>query len=156
AALPELALVPKAVASTLGLLEEPGRPLTATVVDALRSKAALLVLDNCEHLVDACAALAAALLHACPRLRVLATSRQALGVAGEAIYRAPPLSLPDLAPPARAGSGGAPGVARNEWVPPETSARTRQPDLAAADLAGYEAVRLFVERARLVHSGFTL
>src|SRR5262249_2794668 len=74
------ALVPQAVAAAVGVREAPGRPLVATVTDALRPRRLLLVLDNCEHLLDACARLADALLRACPHLRVLATSREALGV----------------------------------------------------------------------------
>jgi predicted ATPase len=88
-------LVPKAVASTLGLPEQPNRQLTETLVDALRSKRVLLVLDNCEHLVEGCARLAEALLSTCPGLRILATSRETLGAAGEVVWRVPPLSWPD-------------------------------------------------------------
>ncbi len=77
-------LVPQAVAAALGVSEQPGRPLTQTLSDYLRSRQTLLVLDNCEHLIDACARLVDALLGTCPELRVLATSREALGVAGEA------------------------------------------------------------------------
>src|SRR5262249_36261715 len=77
AALADPLLVPHVAASALGVVEEPGRPLGATLVDALRPRALLLLLDNCEHLVAACAALADLLLRNCPRLRILATSRQA-------------------------------------------------------------------------------
>ena len=82
-------LVPQAVAAVLGVREQPGQPLLATLADALRRRTLLIVLDNCEHLVGACAALADALLRTCPDLRILATSRQPLGVAGEAIWRVP-------------------------------------------------------------------
>jgi predicted ATPase/DNA-binding SARP family transcriptional activator len=88
-------LVPQAVASTLGVHEAAGRPLTETVAKHLRSKKTLLVLDNCEHLVEACAALADVLLGACPDLRVLATSREPLSIAGEVTWPVPSLSLPD-------------------------------------------------------------
>src|SRR5262249_10370928 len=71
------------------------RPPQATLTDALRPKRVLLVLDNCEHLLDACARLADALLRACPRLTILATSREALGIAGETAWPVPSLSLPD-------------------------------------------------------------
>ena len=74
--------------------EEPQRPLTATLADALRSKDQLILLDNCEHLIDAVAHLAQALLNACPRLRILATSREALGIVGETTWRVPSLELP--------------------------------------------------------------
>ena len=69
-------LVPKAVASALELPEQPNRQLTETLVNALRSKLVLLVLDNCEHLVDVCASLAEALLSRCLGLRILASSRE--------------------------------------------------------------------------------
>ena len=92
-------LVPQAVASVLGVREELGRPLLATLSDSLRPQRLLLVLDNCEHLVAACATLADSLLRACPDLRILATSREALGIAGETVWRVPSLTLPDLRPP---------------------------------------------------------
>ena len=72
----------------------PAGPLALTLADALRPRCLLLVLDNCEHLVDACARLADALLRACPRLTILATSREALGIAGETVWPVPPLALP--------------------------------------------------------------
>src|SRR6185437_8710427 len=82
AALSEPTLVPGTMAQALGVREEVGRPLTATLTDHLKQKQMLLVLDNCEHLVGTCAALAGALLRACPRLCILATSREGLEVAG--------------------------------------------------------------------------
>jgi predicted ATPase len=88
-------LVPQAVASTLAVREHTGRSLTATLVDALRPRYMLLVLDNCEHLIEACAALSEALLLACPYLRILATGRQDLGIGGERDWLVPSLSLPD-------------------------------------------------------------
>jgi predicted ATPase len=94
-ALSEPSLVPQSVASTLGLREQPERLLTETLTDFLRPRRALLVLDNCEHLIDACATLAQTLLATCPRLHILATSREALDVAGEIIWPVPSLSLPD-------------------------------------------------------------
>ena len=118
-------LVPEAVAAALGLRETPGRPLLATLTDALRPKRLLLVLDNCEHLLDAAAALADALLRACPSVGVLATSREPLGVPGEAPYRVPSLAVPDPDRP-----------------------------LPAARLAQVEAVRLFAARAAVVRPGF--
>ena len=83
ASLAEPSLVPQAVAFTLGVRERPVRSLTEALSDYLRTRKLLLILDNCEHLIDACAELAEALLHSCPGLRVLATSREALGIAGE-------------------------------------------------------------------------
>ena len=76
------------------LAERLGIVNAETVPDALRSSAMLLVLDNCEHLIEPCAALADELLRACPRLRILATSREPLAVPGEAVFRLPPLAIP--------------------------------------------------------------
>ncbi len=120
-------LVPGAVASALGVPEAPDRPPTGSLVDGLKSRKVLLVLDNCEHLVEACADLADVLLLTCPDLRLLATSREPLRVAGETNFMVPSLSLPE---PGRSPS--------------------------TEDLSGYEAVRLFVERARSVASDFAL
>ncbi|MBI4728413.1 MAG: tetratricopeptide repeat protein [Acidobacteria bacterium] len=93
------ALVVQAVADALDVREEQAA-LLDTLAEALRSQDLLLVLDNCEHLVDATADLVRTLLGACPRLRVLATSRQPLGVAGEVAYRVPPLPVPEPGAPA--------------------------------------------------------
>ena len=101
------------------------RPLRSAIVDALQSRRILLLLDNCEHLVEACARLADTLLRACPRLRILATSREPLAIAGEATWRVPSLALP-----ATAGT------------------------LAVEALARYEAVQLFVECAHRADSRF--
>jgi non-specific serine/threonine protein kinase len=87
-------LVARAVASVLGAQEQPGFPLPATVAGAIGSRTLLVVLDNCEHLAVECAALAHHWLSECPNLTVLATSRESLGLAGEAIYRVAPLALP--------------------------------------------------------------
>ncbi len=96
APLADPSLVPQVVASTLGVREQPGRSLTETLSDYLSSKKMLLVLDNCEHLIEACTTLAEALLRSCPELRVLATSREALGITGEVAWPVPSLSLPDI------------------------------------------------------------
>jgi predicted ATPase/DNA-binding SARP family transcriptional activator len=125
AALADPALLPQTVASTLGVREVSGQPLTETLTAALRSKHLLLLLDNCEHIIAACAYLAEALLRACPYLRILATSREPLHVAGEMIWLVPALSLPDP-----------------RQLPP------------LADLLQYEAIQLFVERARTVVASF--
>src|SRR5262249_1441925 len=83
-----------AVAQVLGVYEQPGKGLESLVVAAIASRSMLLVLDNCEHMLDACAGVATRLLMQCARLRVLATSREALGVIGERVYRVPSLTLP--------------------------------------------------------------
>jgi predicted ATPase/DNA-binding CsgD family transcriptional regulator len=127
APLADPSLVPQVVASTLGVREQPGRSLTETLSDYLESKKALLVLDNCEHLIEACAELAEALLRSCPELRVLATSREALGITGEVAWPVPSLSLPDL---------------------------RHLPDIES--LPRYESARLFVERTAAVKPTFTL
>jgi predicted ATPase/class 3 adenylate cyclase len=86
-------LVPEAVASAVGI-QQPARAAADAVADVLRPKKAVLVLDNCEHLQEAVGALCDALLRRCPDLRILATSREALGVAGEITFRVPPLGVP--------------------------------------------------------------
>jgi predicted ATPase len=127
ASLAEPSLVPQAVAFTLGVRERPGSSLTEALSDYLRTRNLLLILDNCEHLIGACAELAEALLHYCPGLRVLATSREAMGITGEIAWSVPSLSLPDL---------------------------RRLPDLES--LPRYESARLFVERTSAVRPNFTL
>src|SRR5947209_51423 len=94
APLSEPSAVPQAVASALQVKEQPNRTLTQVLQEYLQPKKLLLALDNCEHLVDPCAALVAALLSACPNLRILATSRQPLGLPEEITWRVPSLSLP--------------------------------------------------------------
>ena len=113
------------MAAALGVREQPGRELIATLADALHSRELVLLLDNCEHLVDVCAQLCEALLGACPRLRVLATSRQSLGVAGETILSVAPLELPE-----------------------------RGASLTLDRLPGYAALRLFVERGSAIAPSF--
>jgi predicted ATPase/DNA-binding CsgD family transcriptional regulator len=120
-------LLPSTVAEALGVPERPGQPLTDTLVDALRAKQTLLVLDNCEHLVAPVARLVDVLLDSCPNLRILATSREVLRVAGEGDRRIPPLSVPD---PRRRTS--------------------------AEELERYESVKLFVERAGARNPAFAL
>ena len=119
--------MPQVLATTLGLREEASRPLLATLVDHLRPKRVLLLFDNCEHLLDACAHLAEALLRGCLAVKILPTSREALGLAGEVSFRVPPLSLPD-----------------SRHVPP------------LEHLADYEAIQLFVDRAVAVKPDFAL
>jgi predicted ATPase/DNA-binding SARP family transcriptional activator/DNA-binding CsgD family transcriptional regulator len=95
APLSEPGLVVQEVAGVLGIQERSGEPLFDTLVDELRSKLTLIVVDNCEHLLDGVAPLVHDLLRFCPELRLLATSREALGVPGEIGRPVPPLSLPD-------------------------------------------------------------
>ena len=87
-------LVPSAVAQVLSVRERAGVDLTETLGNHFKSRRLLLLLDNCEHLIDACAALAAAMLQAAPEIRILASSREQLQIAGEQVYPVPPLSLP--------------------------------------------------------------
>ena len=89
-------LLPRTTAIAIGLRDEPQRPVIDMLCDYLRGKQLLLILDNCEHLVEACAQLADTLLHACPQIRILASSREALGIAGETSYLVPSLELPDM------------------------------------------------------------
>jgi predicted ATPase/class 3 adenylate cyclase len=112
-------LVPRLTAMTMGLRDEPQRPVLDMLCDYLREKQMLIILDNCEHLVDACARMADAVLHAAPHLRILASSREALGIGGEVTYRVPSLGLPNM-----------------QQLPP------------FASLSQYEAVKLFIDRAK--------
>jgi len=98
ASLSEDELVPKAVAEAVGIPEMPGRPITDALVQSMHDKERLLIVDNCEHLVEPAARLVDVLLDACPRLRVLATSREPLDVAGELNWPVPSLSVPDGLP----------------------------------------------------------
>jgi predicted ATPase len=95
APLSDSAYIVSALASVLELHEVPGIPLMDIIIDYLRAKQLLLILDNCEHLVEVSAQIADQLLHACPQLKVVASSREALGIDGETVYRVPSLSLPD-------------------------------------------------------------
>ncbi|WP_261953559.1 LuxR C-terminal-related transcriptional regulator [Streptomyces nigrescens] len=126
-------LLPQTVAAALGVRERAGRTGTEALVRALEKRSTLLLLDNCEHLAEPCAVLAAALLTRCPGLRILATSREPLRVPGEVVFRVGILSLP----PGPAGAGG-----------------DQHGDQGTDPLLRSEAVRLFLERARTCHSGF--
>ena len=95
APLSEPDLVAQTIATAIGVRVDPHRSVRETLLDELRDRQLLLVLDTCEHLVAACAVLVEALLREAPELRILATSREALGVSGETAYRVPSLSLPD-------------------------------------------------------------
>jgi predicted ATPase/DNA-binding SARP family transcriptional activator len=119
-------LVAVAAASALGIREEPGHPLAETIAAHLRQAEALLIVDNCEHVLDEAAGLVTGLLRQCPALRILATSQSRLNVTGEATWPVPPLTLP----------------------PPDE----RDPAVVARS----ESARLLCERARLARPGFSL
>jgi predicted ATPase/class 3 adenylate cyclase len=94
AAVTEQEAVTSSVTGTLGITGQPGRRELETLLDVLGPQSLLIILDNCEHLISSCAALADAILTRCPKVRLLATSREPLGIAGESVYRVPSLSLP--------------------------------------------------------------
>jgi predicted ATPase/DNA-binding XRE family transcriptional regulator len=89
------AVVAQRVAAVVRVRETAEQPLVTTLANALRHRNTLLVLDNCEHLLDACSQLVDSLLRACPEVRVLATSREPIGIGGEAVWRVPSLALPE-------------------------------------------------------------
>jgi predicted ATPase len=120
-------LVVSRVAAAVGVGEEPGRPLVDTLADALRPRRLLLALDNCEHLIDACARVCQRLLASSPGLRLIATSREPLRVAAETVWQVRPLS-----------------------VAPDDAA------LAPEDALRYEAIRLFATRAAASLPGFAI
>jgi predicted ATPase len=93
-ALTDADLISAAVASVLNIPERPGRPRLESLAAAVAPLRLLLVLDNCEHLIDGCAAIAQGLLENCPYLQILATSREHMNVEGEYVWRVPPLSMP--------------------------------------------------------------
>jgi non-specific serine/threonine protein kinase len=127
ASLSDAERVPHAVAAALGIREHPGRAVADVLLEFLRSKALLLLLDNCEHLLGAAAVLADQLLRECPRLRILVTSREGFGVSGETLQVIAPLAVP----------------------PPEAT-------LSLDQLLRFEAVRLFASRAIDLSPGFTV
>ena len=120
------ALVPQTVAAIFDIRERPDKGILELLTNALRTRSVLLIFDNSEHLLDACAQLITALLQYCTNLKILATSREAFGIAGEAIYQVPSLSTPQ---------------------PREDSIKK---------LGKYEAIQMFAERAALVQSAFQL
>ncbi len=95
APLADPALVTHTIAATLGVREQPRRTIQDALLDYLRTKTMLLILDNCEHLIATCAQLADTMLRAAPSLKIVVSSREPLGVAGETAYRVPSLPLPD-------------------------------------------------------------
>jgi predicted ATPase/class 3 adenylate cyclase len=120
------ALILQAAASVLNVRAQAGMPLMNFVADYLRAKQLLLIFDNCEHLVEASASLAEELLHLAPNIKILASSREALGIAGETVYRVPSLSMPNQA-----------NVTRDAAL-------------------GFESVRLFADRASAANPKFKL
>lgn len=127
AGLADPSLVPSTVASVLGMVEPADRTIVAALVDYIKPRHLLLVLDNCEHLIQACAELTARLLRDCPGLHVVATSREALATPGEVTWVVPPLELPDL-----------------------------EQSVSLDSITGGAAVRLFVDRARAMQSSLAL
>ena len=127
APLSEATLVMQTVATVLGVREGSTRSLRDSVLEHLRHRSILLVLDNCEHVIGACAELAEALLRGASHLRILATSREGIGITGETVWRVPSLSLPD-------------------------TSRSLSPEA----LLEFEATRLFVERATTVDPTFVV
>jgi hypothetical protein len=99
-------LVAQVAAGTVGVREQPGRPLGATLAEDLRAKNVLLVLDNCEHLIEAVARFTDELIGVCPKLRILATSREPLHVPGEVVRQLSPLPVPEPTDPALLTEGG--------------------------------------------------
>ena len=124
--------VARQIASTLGLKEEPGRTALQSLQQHLRAKRMLLVLDNCEHLLETSAHVVAHLLQECGGVRILATSREALGITGETVWPVPALAAPNL-----------------EHLPQGRATLLRV-------LMSYESVQLFVERAQAVQKTFAL
>jgi predicted ATPase/DNA-binding SARP family transcriptional activator/class 3 adenylate cyclase/Tfp pilus assembly protein PilF len=118
--------IPALLLSGLGLRDEPGRTATETIVSYLADRRALVLLDNCEHLIDAAATFTTELLRTCPQVRVLATSREALRIPGESVWQLGPLQLPEAS----------------------------EVDLGV--IAGADAVALFCERAAAASAGFDL
>ena len=131
--------VPQAVASVLGVKEAPGRPMMDALRQFVADRQLLLILDNCEHVLDAAAGLAKTLLQAGPGVRLLATSREVLRVAGELAYPVPPLGLPPLADEAAAAGPAA-----------------RADPAHAGQLLQHAAVRLFADRAASAQPAFRL
>jgi predicted ATPase/class 3 adenylate cyclase len=119
AAISDPSLVVQATSDMFGLRDEPGASVLETLLGHLKSKSLLILLDNCEHLIDASAQLAEAILTRCPQVTILASSREALGIGGERVFRVPSLSLPDP----------------KEIPTPES-------------ISAFESVELFVSRAR--------
>jgi non-specific serine/threonine protein kinase len=128
------ALVPQTIAAALQIRERSGRDLIDILIDSLSGQPVLLLFDNCEHLVLACAQMIELLLQKCPDLKILATSREVLNITGEIAWTIPPLSLPGQQP----------------WISPIS------PRDAVRSYEESEAVQLFVARAEAIAPGFQL
>ena len=120
-------LIWQSLATAIGIREQPAKPLQTTVKEVLRTRPSLLVLDNCEHLIDAVAEASESLLVACPNVHILATSRERMKVAGEHLYEVPPLNVPGAT----------------------------DPD-SFAELIECDAVRLFADRASMARASFSV
>jgi predicted ATPase len=120
--------IPQIIAEIFGLPEQPGEPILPALIESLCGKELLLVLDNCEHLIEGVCQLVARILGACPNLQILATSREALDITAETIFTVPPLSMPSH---------------DDQLLPIET-------------LTAYDAVRLFIDRAQSANPKFKL
>jgi len=120
-------LVPQSLLSIFNLREDVHRHPLTVLTNFLRPKSLLIVLDNCEHLIDACARISETILHTCPEIKILTTSREALNIAGEIPFHVPSLETPDL-----------------DYLPP------------LEELLEVESIRLYVERAAAVRPGFEL
>jgi non-specific serine/threonine protein kinase len=120
-------LIPKQVAVAMSVQEQANRPITATLLEVTSSKEVLLVLDNCEHLIEGVAVLAEELLRSCPGVRLLATSREPLGVSGETVWTLPPMPVPSVD------------------IDPDPER-----------LGVIESIRLFIDRSRLADREFSL
>ncbi len=120
-------LIVSRVAAVIGVEAEAGHPLSDTLAGALETRQALIMLDSCEHLVDACAALGQGLLASCPELRIVATSQEPLRIPQESVWQVAPLAVPPLD-------------------------ASRDP----VQLAGFEAVQLFADRAAAARPGFAI
>ncbi len=127
ASLTDPALVVQAAANVLGVKEEPGKAINQTLLEWLKRKRLLIVLDNCEHLLEECAKLADAIIRSCPDVRILASSREALGISGEQSYRVPSLETPH---------------------PKQTYTIER--------LSQYASAQLFLDRARMARPDFEI
>ena len=119
--------VTHSIADAVGVREEPQRPIMQTLLTSLKSKMLLLILDNCEHLLSECAKTAEGLIRGCPHIKILASSREVLGIPGESLFRVPSLGVPD-----------------------------EHEALSVSGMQQYASVQLFVERVRAVLSDFEL
>ena len=136
------ALIPQTIAAAFGLREQPGQPVTDMLREHLRLRSALLVIDNCEHLIAETAAVVDVLLRAAPHVRIVASSREALGIAGELSWRVPSLEIPRERPKLQA-----PMLVGNQ----QSAINNQQ-----SEMLSYAAVRLFVERASFANAAFHL